>query len=74
MNAQAFRSEHTASLLRSDTRRALLTRSRRCDRLNVVEFGFGIREVLELFELQAPVFVGDDVYDEHRFTVILNPG
>jgi hypothetical protein len=68
-----FGSEHTASLS-SDTRMTLLLLScRRRDRLNIVEFGFGVRELLILFYLQAPVFVGNDVYDDDRLAVHLNP-
>ena len=58
----------------SDTRRTLLfPNPRRCDRLSEIEIGFGVRELLEPFDLQAPVFVGDDIYDEDRFAVPLNP-
>jgi hypothetical protein len=74
IDVQFFRSEHTASLSSDIQRTLLLLSSRRCERLNIVEFGFGVRELLELFELQAPVFVGDDVYDEDRFAEIINPG
>jgi hypothetical protein len=67
-----FRSEHIALL--SDIQRALLFLScHRRERLNIVEFRFGVREVLNLFYLQAPVFVGNDVRDEDRFADILNP-
>jgi hypothetical protein len=46
---------------------------RRRDRLNKVEFGFGVREFLELFDLQASIFVGNDVCDEDRFAGTFNP-
>jgi hypothetical protein len=58
----------------SDIQRPLLILDpRRCDCLSKVEFGFGVRELLELFDLQAPVFVGHDVCDEDRFADPLNP-
>jgi hypothetical protein len=66
MDAQVFHSANTASLP-SDTRRALLIPSPhpcRRDRLSKVEFGFGVRELLRICDLQAPVFVGNDVDDE----------
>ena len=31
--------------------------------------GFGVNELLDQFDLQAPVCVGDDVRDEDRFVV-----
>ena len=65
-DAQNLHSKYTAPLL-LDTRRTLLPlSSRRRDRLNKVEFSFGVRELLDLFDLQAPIFVGDDVYDVDR--------
>jgi hypothetical protein len=58
---QVLRSENTASLS-SDARRTLLLLSPRCrDRLSKVEFEFGVRELLDSFNLQAPVLVGNDV-------------
>ena len=74
-NAQVLRSERTA-FLSSDTRRTLpllLFSPCRRDRFNKVEFGFGVRELLDLFDLQAPVFVSNDVCDEDRFMVHLDP-
>jgi hypothetical protein len=74
-NAQALRSERTA-FLSSDTRRTLpllLFSPCRRDRFNKIEFGFGVRELLDLFDLQAPIFVGNDVCDEDRFVVHLDP-
>ena len=65
-DAQVFHSADTAPLS-SDTRRALLLLSPhpcRRDRLSKVEFGFGVRELLGICDLQAPVFVGNDVDDE----------
>ena len=56
-----------------DTRRILLLLSlRRRDRPNKVEFGFGVCELLGVFDLQVPVFVGYDVQGEDRFAVPLN--
>jgi hypothetical protein len=58
------------------TRRTLtlLSSCHRCrHRLIKVEFGFGVREVLELFDLQVPVFVGNEAYGEDRFAGTLNP-
>lgn len=46
---------------------------RRCERLSKVEFGFGVRELLEPFDLWDPVFVGNDFADEDRFAIHLNP-
>ena len=72
-DAQVLHSECTASLS-SDTQTTLpLISPRHRDRLDEVEFGFGVRELLDLFGLQAPIFIGNDVYDEHRFTGSLNP-
>ena len=72
-DAQNLYSKYTAPLL-LDTRRTLLPLSfRRRDRLNKVEFSFGVRELLDLFDLQAPIFVGDDIRDEYRFADSLNP-
>jgi hypothetical protein len=51
----------------------LLLSLRRRDCLIVVEFDFGVREVFELFDLQALAFVGSDVEDEDHFAVYLNP-
>jgi hypothetical protein len=49
-----------------DTRMTLLLLSScRRNRLNKVEFRFGVREVLNLFYLQAPIFVGNDVCDDN---------
>jgi hypothetical protein len=67
-NIQILHSAHAASLS-SDTRGALLLLSR--DRLMKVEIGFGVRELLDLFDLQAPVFVGNDVCDDDQFAVHL---
>jgi hypothetical protein len=73
MDAQVVHPEHTASLS-SNTRRTLsLLSTCRRDRLGKVEFGFGVRELLDPFELQAPVFIGNDVSDEDRFADPLNP-
>jgi hypothetical protein len=66
-----FTFRNTASL--SGTRSTLLLLSpRRHHRLNEVVFGLGVRELLELFDLQAPVFVCNDVCDEDRFVEHLN--
>ena len=46
------------------TRTLLLLGSCHRDRLNGVEVGFGIGKFLGVFDLQAPVFVGDDVPDK----------
>ena len=73
-DAQVLHSKHTASLS-PDARRKLLPLNpcRHRHRLNKVEFGFGVRELFELFDLQAPVFVGNEVCDEERFADTLNP-
>ena len=56
-----------------DTRRILLLLSlRRRDRSNKVEFGFGVCELLGVFDPQVPVFVRNDVQGEDRFAVPLN--
>jgi hypothetical protein len=55
----------------SDTRTTLLLLGRR-DRLIKVEIGFGVCELLHPFDFQAPVLIGNDIYDEDRFAVHLN--
>jgi len=45
----------------------------RCDCLNKIEIGFGVGELLDAGDLQAPVFVGDNMVGEYRFTDHLNP-
>jgi len=64
----------TPSSSSPDTTRTLLLLLGVChsDRLKNVEVGFGVGEFLDLFDLQAPVFVGNDVRDEDRFTDRLN--
>ena len=37
---------------------------RRSECLHKVDMGFGVGELLSVFDLQAPVFVGNDVFDE----------
>jgi hypothetical protein len=54
-------------------RTLLLLSSRRRDRLNEVEFGFGVRKLLRPLDLQTPVFVGNEMCDEDRFAGSLNP-
>lgn len=34
--------------------------------LNDFQIRFGVGELIDLFDLQAPIFVGDDVYDVDR--------
>ena len=73
MDVQVSHPENTSSLP-SDTRRTLLLLNPRLlERLSKVELDFGVDEVLEPFEHHAPVFVGNDVEDVHRFVVHLNP-
>ena len=44
-----------------------------CDCLNNVETGFRVGELFDLLDLQALVFVCDDMCDEDRFAVYVNP-
>ena len=37
------------------------------DRLNTVEIGFRVGKLFAQVDLQAPLFVGDSVFDEDRF-------
>ena len=56
------------------TQRILLLRGLcRLDRLKEVEIGFGVNELFDLPDLQAPVFVGGEVDDGDRFAVHINP-
>jgi len=69
-------SQHTPSSSSGTTRtRTLLFLGfRRRDRLNnATEICFGVGELLDLLDLQAAVFVGNDVPNEDRFTDHLNP-
>lgn len=43
------------------------------DGLEKVEMAFGVGELLDLFELQASVFVGNDLSDENHFAVHVYP-
>jgi len=67
-------SQHTASPLSGTTGTLLLLGFCRRDRLSdTAEVGFGVGKLLDLLDLQAPVFVGNDVPDEDRFAAHLNP-
>ena len=44
-----------------------------CDNLGRVEIGFGVGELIKLLDLQAPVFVGDDVRDKDHLAGYLHP-
>ena len=46
---------------------------RRSECLHKVDMGFGVGELLSVLNLQAPVFVGNDVFDEDRFASRFNP-
>ena len=71
-DTQIPHSKHTTSSS-SDTRTTLLLLSLR-DRPIEVKIGFGVRKLLHPLDLQAlRIFVGDNVHDEDRFTVILDP-
>lgn len=41
--------------------------------LNKVKVGFGVGELLDLLDLQAPVLVSNDLRDVDRFTDRLHP-
>ena len=41
---------------------------RRRNSLNSAEISFGVGKLFDQLDLQAPVFVSNDVFDEDRFT------
>ena len=63
---------HTTSPLPGLRRTLLLLGRCRTHCLNKVKMAFGVGELLNLLDLQAPVFVGDDMVDEDRFADRLN--
>ena len=69
-DAQVFYIQNIHFRCRQTYEGQLLLLSR--EHLIKVIFGFGVREVLEPFDLQAPIFVGSDVCDEDRFAGYLD--
>ena len=50
----------------------LVSFSRRSS-LGEVEIGFRVHETFEVLDLQASVFIGNDVNDENHFAIYLHP-
>jgi len=69
--AQISHSYHTVSP--SSSTQITLFAFRRRERLHKFEIGFGVEEFFDLLDLQAPVFVRDDVHDGYRFVDHINP-
>jgi len=46
---------------------------RRLNRLNKVEMGFRVGEIFDMFDLEAPIFVGVDVSYSDRFAGQIHP-
>ena len=55
------------------TKRLLLLGHRRLERLDRFEVGLSIDELLDLLDLQLPIFAGDDGGDGDRFAVQFDP-
>ena len=65
--------QHAVSLS-SGTQRKLLPLGFCCrDLLNIVEIDFRVDKLFGHLDLQAPVFVGNDVFDKDRLAAYLDP-